>query len=48
MVVARDAGPDAPVVDPAWVAELERLARIGTWSFDLVTSGLELAEFLER
>jgi PAS domain-containing protein len=37
VILARDAAPQAPVVDPAWAVELERLARIGTWSFHLAT-----------
>jgi diguanylate cyclase (GGDEF)-like protein/PAS domain S-box-containing protein len=45
VIVERDA---APVVDPVWVAELERLARIGTWSFDLATSALERSETLHE
>ncbi|GAA5111930.1 putative bifunctional diguanylate cyclase/phosphodiesterase [Pseudonocardia adelaidensis] len=45
VVLERDA---APVVDPVWVTELERLARIGTWSFDLATSSLERSGTLEE
>ncbi|TQM42771.1 EAL domain-containing protein [Pseudonocardia cypriaca] len=45
VIVERDA---APGVDPVWVAELERLARIGTWSFDLATSALERSETLHE
>jgi diguanylate cyclase (GGDEF)-like protein len=48
VILARDAGPAAPVMDPAWVAELERLAGIGTWSFDLATSGLERSGTLDE
>jgi diguanylate cyclase (GGDEF)-like protein/PAS domain S-box-containing protein len=38
----------APAVDPVWAAELERLARIGTWSFDLGTSALVRSETLDE
>ena len=48
VVIERDAAPEAPVVDPVWVAELERLARIGTWSFDLASSRLERSETGQR
>jgi PAS domain S-box-containing protein len=47
VILERDA-PPAPVVDPAWVTELERLARIGTWSFDLATSTLERSGTLDE
>ncbi|WP_255621275.1 bifunctional diguanylate cyclase/phosphodiesterase [Pseudonocardia sp. DSM 110487] len=36
------------VVDPVWAVELERLARIGTWSFDLATSALERSGTLDE
>ncbi|MHA6617282.1 putative bifunctional diguanylate cyclase/phosphodiesterase [Pseudonocardia sp. DLS-67] len=45
VILERDA---APVVDPVWVSELERLARIGTWSFDLATSSLERSGTLDE
>ncbi len=48
VVVEREAGPAAPVVDPVWVTELERLARIGTWSFDLATADLERSGTLDE
>lgn len=48
VILERDAAPQAPVVDPAWAVELERLARIGTWSFDLATSTLERSGTLEE
>ena len=35
-------------VDPAWATELERLARIGTWTFDLATSALERSATLDE
>jgi diguanylate cyclase (GGDEF)-like protein/PAS domain S-box-containing protein len=47
VILERDA-PPAPVVDPAWATELERLARIGTWSFDLATSTLERSGTLDE
>ncbi|NMH78702.1 EAL domain-containing protein [Pseudonocardia xinjiangensis] len=36
------------VVDPGWTAELERLARVGTWTFDLATSTLHRSETLQE
>ncbi|MCU1665174.1 MAG: hypothetical protein JWR58_5239 [Pseudonocardia sp.] len=39
---------DARVVDPRWTAELERLARVGTWTFELATSTLHRSETLEE
>jgi diguanylate cyclase (GGDEF)-like protein/PAS domain S-box-containing protein len=45
VILERDA---APVVDPVWATELERLARIGTWSFDLTTSSLERSGTLDE
>jgi len=48
VVLERETAPLVPVVDPAWVTELERLARIGTWSFDLATSRLERSGTLEE
>jgi PAS domain-containing protein len=38
----------APVVDPRWTSELERLAKVGTWTFDLATSALERSETLDE
>ena len=35
-------------VDRAWAAELERLARVGTWSFDLATGVLARSDTLEE
>jgi PAS domain-containing protein len=48
VILEREAAPLAPAVDPAWVIEAERLARIGTWSFDLATSRLERSGTLEE
>ncbi|OLT06415.1 hypothetical protein BJF90_16590 [Pseudonocardia sp. CNS-004] len=48
VILERDAEPAGPVVDPVWVTELERLARIGTWSFDLATATLERSATLEE
>jgi diguanylate cyclase (GGDEF)-like protein/PAS domain S-box-containing protein len=45
VLLTRDA---APVVDPVWVTELERLARVGTWSFELATATLHRSETLEE
>jgi diguanylate cyclase (GGDEF)-like protein/PAS domain S-box-containing protein len=45
VILERDA---APVVDPVWATELERLARVGTWSFDLATSSLERSGTLDE
>ena len=35
-------------VDRTWAAELERLARVGTWSFDLATGALARSDTLEE
>lgn len=35
-------------VDRAWAAELERLAGVGTWSFELATGTLQRSETLEE
>jgi diguanylate cyclase (GGDEF)-like protein len=48
VVLERDAELAVPVVDPAWATELERLARVGTWSFDLATSTLERSGTLDE
>jgi diguanylate cyclase (GGDEF)-like protein/PAS domain S-box-containing protein len=48
VVVERDAGPATPTMDPEWVTELERLARVGTWTFDLATSVLRRSGTLEE
>ena len=38
----------AVVVDPLWVTELERLARVGTWSFELATATLHRSGTLDE
>ncbi|GAA1241572.1 hypothetical protein GCM10009609_01390 [Pseudonocardia aurantiaca] len=38
----------APVVDPGWTCELERLARVGTWTYDLATATLKRSETLDE
>jgi diguanylate cyclase (GGDEF)-like protein/PAS domain S-box-containing protein len=38
----------APASDPAWVTELERLARVGTWTFELATATLHRSGTLEE
>ena len=48
VVLERDPGPAGPVEDPAWVTELERLARVGTWTFDLATATLRRSGTLEE
>jgi diguanylate cyclase (GGDEF)-like protein/PAS domain S-box-containing protein len=48
VLVVRDTEPCAPVVDPLWVTELERLARVGTWTFDLSTATLHRSGTLEE
>ena len=42
------AAPPAPAADPLWVAELERIARVGTWTFELGTGILHRSETLEE
>jgi diguanylate cyclase (GGDEF)-like protein len=39
---------ESRVVDPGWTAELERLARVGTWTFELATSTLHRSETLQE
>ncbi len=46
-LVERD-GPTAGRVDRTWAAELERLARVGTWSLDLGTDVLARSDTLEE
>ncbi len=48
-LVERD-GPTSPEgrVDRTWAAELERLARVGTWSLDLATGVLARSDTLEE
>ncbi|WP_232665073.1 putative bifunctional diguanylate cyclase/phosphodiesterase [Pseudonocardia sp. TRM90224] len=36
------------VVDRTWTAELERLARVGTWSYELSTGALQRSETLDE
>jgi diguanylate cyclase (GGDEF)-like protein/PAS domain S-box-containing protein len=48
-LVERDApGSTEGRVDRTWAAELERLARVGTWSLDLTTGGLARSDTLEE
>lgn len=37
-----------PTAGPAWTAELERLARVGTWSFELDAATLHRSETLDE
>ena len=46
---APPAEPEAGhTVDATWAAELERLARVGTWTFELATSTLNRSETLDE
>ncbi|WP_219413100.1 putative bifunctional diguanylate cyclase/phosphodiesterase [Pseudonocardia nigra] len=51
VLVELDCAPDPTVSRPSdrrWIEELERLARVGTWAFDLATATLHRSATLEE
>ena len=48
LVELLDARPDAPAADRRWTAELERIARAGTWCYDLATASLHRSDALQQ
>ncbi|MCW0212236.1 MAG: EAL domain-containing protein [Pseudonocardia sp.] len=48
LFVELDQAPGASEADRRWTAELERIARVGTWTFDLATATLTRTETLDE